>query len=73
MKKIIDKYCDLIIFLLVVLCLVCLILLTYGYIDIAMGIILINFIIYIFISFIRDIKALDDFASKKNKDGDDHE
>lgn len=73
MKKIIDKYGDLIIFLLVVLCLVCLILLTYGYIYIAMGIISIYLFIYIFISSIRDIKALNDIASKKNKDGDDNE
>ena len=68
--KFIKKYCDLIISLLVVLCLVCVILISYGYTDISIGIVSINLIIYIFISFIRDIKALNDIAALKDKDDD---
>lgn len=68
-----DKYNNVIISLFVVLCLVCNILISYGYTAITLVIITIIFVIYIFISHIRDIKALDDIAAKKDKDGDDHE
>ena len=68
-----DKYNNVIISLFVVLGLVCNILISYGYTAITLVIITIIFVIYIFISHIRDIKALDDIAAKKDKDGDDHE